>query len=340
MFFRKLFKKDYRYYLEKGDKHFTKGEFAEARLCYGESVEALQGGDPTTVAHLKGKIASADDELALLNMKEADSFLRMNNQDKAREYLELALELAEGGAVREKAENLMRGLTFEHEPVPESKISASHHSCTGCSSAHSTHSDNNSDSGAYLGLQEQFHLLVHTLPETLAERYATMGEKFAYAYVQAHNENFSEALTGYEELLSQDPDDILLYETALIHFRLGNRQECERRLNLALSIKPDNPLCHLSFVQLCIDTERYDEAVDRLKAMQTLDILADQSLLMLGEVYQIQGKETEAVDVYSRALENPSLKKAAAERLVPILDAQGRSAEATYLIKTHLKGCC
>jgi tetratricopeptide (TPR) repeat protein len=342
MFFRKLFNKDYRYYLEKGDKLFAHDHFAEARGYYGDALEKLcdSAERAEEEKYLRARIAQAGDALALLNIHEADSALRSGDREKALEYLGLALELAEDGQVREKAENLMKESTGQ--PNQESGHVGHHgnHNCASCTTAHHAQPDKANDDAGQLEFEEQFHLLVQPLPGDLPQRYAELGKKFAYAYLLAHDDKDDDALQGYEELLTADKNDILYYETALIHYRRGNRAECERRLQQALVLNSDNPLCHLSMVHLCIDMGRLDEAVSWLQVMREKNLLAEQALILLGDVYQMQGSEAKAVDIFAEALQIPALKKNAAERLVPILSAQGRTEEANFLVKNYLKGCC
>jgi Flp pilus assembly protein TadD len=70
------------------------------------------------------------------------------------------------------------------------------------------------------------------------------------------------------------------------------------------------------------------------------EMLSEQALLMLGDIYALQGDIERAIEVFTPGLDSPSLKKAVAERLVRILMAAGREPEAEFLAKTYLKGCC
>jgi hypothetical protein len=69
-------------------------------------------------------------------------------------------------------------------------------------------------------------------------------------------------------------------------------------------------------------------------------ILYEQSLVMLADVYTAQGDQENAINLLSSGILIPALKKASAERLVPILASQGRDTEAAFIVKTYLKGCC
>lgn len=187
---------------------------------------------------------------------------------------------------------------------------------------------------------EQFLLLIHTLPGDLPKRYEALGENFAEAYLLAHSDDLHSALALYKELLSQGENDILLCEIALLEYRLGMPDRCETLLRRALTLDEGNPLVHLSLAQFYIDTRRLSESVPVLSGMMERDMLHDQAMLMLGDVYAMMGRVDEAIEVYTRGLQLPALKKASAERLVQVLTAQDRTDEAAYLFKTYLKGCC
>ena len=78
----------------------------------------------------------------------------------------------------------------------------------------------------------------------------------------------------------------------------------------------------------------------RTSAQRRFATTPDAILGMLGELHELSGDEPRAVELWSQALEIPSVAKSAAERLVPILDRQGRKDEVKYLAKKYLKGCC
>jgi hypothetical protein len=69
-------------------------------------------------------------------------------------------------------------------------------------------------------------------------------------------------------------------------------------------------------------------------------ILADQAMVLLGDVYLLSGDDNKAIESYSSALAIPKIARAAAEKLIPLMESQGRSEEASYLFKKFLKGCC
>jgi predicted Zn-dependent protease len=167
-----------------------------------------------------------------------------------------------------------------------------------------------------------------------------MGEKFASAYLIAHSENPAKALEIFNELMSHEENDILMYETALLYFHGGDHAKCEHLLKKALTVNGTNPVCCLSLAQLYTETKRFGEAISLLNLMLEREILSEQSLIMLADVHTLKGDTGDAIDILSRAIEIPVLKKPSAERLVRLLSSEGRDDEASFVAKNYLKGCC
>jgi pentatricopeptide repeat protein len=234
----------------------------------------------------------------------------------------------------------MKELAEPDEKPAQSVTLRESHSCTGCGHDHSSDSNKSAPAEAQLPLGEQYQLLIHTLPGDLPARYALMGEEFAYAYMTSHLGEHSRALEMYEQLLPGSDNDILHYETAITKFQLGDVNGCEELLSKAVGLNEFNPLCNLSMAQLYCRTGRYEEAIARLQLMLDSNILSDQAMMLLGDVYELQGNEDGAVQIFSQALNVPALKRAAAERLLPILERQGRAEDVQYLQRHYLKGCC
>ena len=342
MFFRRFFIKDYSQLKAKGDKLFAADHFAEARHMYIEALEKYVSADNQAEEqfYLQSQISRTSNKLAELNISEAEASFRSGNIHKGAEHLRLSLELADDVSIREKAEALLEtSVNLNRNSGDEGKSHGSH-GCSSCASAASPGAALHDTTAEHLTAAEQFQLLVNTLPGDLAQRYGQLGEKFASAYLLAHTEKEGEALAIMKELLSSGENDIILYETGLLYFRGGEAATCEKLLKRALEINSANPLCYLGLAQLYADAERYGEAVAILGTMLDSDILPDQALVMLGDVHSLRGDFDRAIEIFTAALNAPSLKKIAAERLVRILGKLGREEEAAYLFKTYLKGCC
>lgn len=342
MFFSKFFSKTPEQLVSKGDVNFKNANYFEARCNFIDAMGKLSDSEDSQSisSYIRDMITQCSNRLAELNINEAEAVFRSGNITKSIEYLHLAIEQADDVHIREKADSLIKSFKENMSSVPHNEKISAKHDCASCSSTGHQVPESSSFQPDNLTSHDQFNLLVHTLPGDLPERYLSLGEKFASAFLLAQSNNITEALNMFRELLAVGENDILLYETALIEFKLGRVDICESLLNKALSINPDNPMCNLSLTQLYIDTGRYSNAVTLLKSMMTREILHDQSLILLADVYVIQSDNKAAIELLSNALSNPSLKKPAAERLVAILNKEGRDEEAQYLYKTYLKGCC
>lgn len=342
MFFSRFFKKDYSTITMKADKLFASGHFAEARSRYLDALALVTEGSEnlSELKMLREKIADAGNRLAEMNLEEAEAAFRSGNDLKAVESLHLALELADDVSLRQKAEKMLQPSTIINQNTVEPSSDHKSHGCATCSTAGHKTEEIHPDIPDSLTPSERFQLLINTLPADLPQRYAELGEKFASAYLFAHDDKFEEADRLFNELLQSTESDIVLYEKGILHFRAGDLGGCEMLFKHSLSLNNSNPLVHLGLAQLYADTSRFDEASEVLTTMMQSGILPEQSLIMQGDIYAAQGFYDKAIQLFTPALENPALKKTAAERLVRLLNAQGRESEAAYLAKTYLKGCC
>ena len=339
MFLKKLFTKDYRFYLEKGEKYFAEERYSDARHAFQEALHHVHpesGGREGIEVKIRGQLAETGNRLALMNLSEAEFALNRGDFAKVEEHLQLIAELTHDVSIREKAERLRGGL---NPGSSVTEIEESRHNCAGCITDAATASGNDLVPD-FLSAQERFELLVQTLPGGLQERYAALGEKFATGYLMVHGKDEEAGARILQDLLNEGENDILLYEIALIYYKAGNLPECERLLRRALDLNNENPLCCLSLVQLLTDTGRLEESLPILSHMIDKQLLIEQSLLFLGDVYRGLGNDDAAMESYAKALDFPNAAKAAAERLVPIFERLGRREDAAYLFKRYLKGCC
>ena len=336
----KLFRRDYRHYLERADRMLELERFAEARELYSSASERLPA-DISGEEEVKGRIArglrKSGDRLGEMNVAEAEYAAEQGVFHKAEEHLRLALTLAEDVTIREKAEKLLEEIaTPPPSPVQPDVKSA----MATCSCSTGKHVEYYADSHEDLEAEDRFSILVHSLPGDLPQRYESLGEKFAYGYLMANAGDLSGALTIFNDLLRAAEHDILLYELALVHYRMGNTQESERLLNRAHSLNAGNPAVALGLAQFYLESERFTEAEDHLRGMIASSVLAEQASLMLGELHEMRGDDPAATELYVLLLADERTARPAAERLAPLLARQGRDGEAQAVAKRYLKGCC
>ncbi len=309
----------------------------DAKFSFNTALEKINTSNSDgrgEEALVLAKLSEINNSLANLNLQEAEYALNSGNPIKAEEHLQMVLELAEDVALREKAEKFAANIASRNDFHNLNN----NNGCSGCHTSHGTESSFHADS--HLSMEEKFELLVSTLPAPLPERYASLGKEFACCYLSIHDGEDDKAQPILERLLRSTEDDILFYELALIKFRQNDFSSCEDLLKRAIAINPQNPLCYLALVQLRIETGQVADAIPLLEQMIQSDILSGQARIILGDVTAMLGEDDKAIDIFSTALSVHGISREAAERLLPLLVKQGRPADAEYIKKQYLKGCC
>jgi tetratricopeptide (TPR) repeat protein len=345
MFFGKLFKKDHRHYLTQGTKCLAAERYADARVDFLEALNRCPAEATQDEQDIRKGLDQAGNRLGEMNLQEGEHSLNAGDLAKARDHFVLAGELAVDETIRAMAG---AGLKKLQQPAqaPAARPAAPAHKAHGGSSCGSckdtgSHSLAEDDAeGANLSEDDRFFLMVQPLPGELSGRYATLGGRFKEAYLMIHDGNDANAFPILQEMLVSDENDIVIYEVALIMYRAGRVHECEALLNRSLLINPGNSMSYLALVHLTAEAQRYPEALSIVKRMMELGILADQAQFMLGELLEASGDQAGAFEAWTKALELPSMARSAAERLIPLLNDEGRTEEAKYLAKRYLKGCC
>ena len=334
------FNKDYRYYLEKGDRCLGDERYADARDAFAEALLKIEENGEENVSmksSIQEKFAETGNRLGLLNLAEAEYALNSGYLKKAEEHLRIVMDLAEDAVIREKGDRLLAGLA---SGAPSNKITDVDHSCSSCTIDTGQLDHDSHGTEGSLSSEDRFALYTHTLPGDLPERYSTLGERFAYGCLLNRDGDGEGALKVFEELSAEKENDILDYEMAIIYYRNGNLENCERLLRRAIELNDLNPLCNVALVELMAETGRFAEAIPVLEQMLASGLIPDQARLLLGDILFMMEDENRAVESYSQVLSSPGYAKQAAEKLIPLLIKQGRNDEADFLAKKYMKGCC
>ncbi len=338
MIFAKFFSKDYRHYMEKGETSLREERYADARHDFQEALRKVTSeklGSPIEI-ELAGKIALAGNKLAELNLFEAERSLSCGDFAKATDHLQLVLDLAEDVDLREKAQKQLHAMPSAQQSQHASKD----HDCTSCATTTEKLPADEHVWDEQLSVEDRFNLLIHPLPGDLPERYFALGENFAHCYMLIHDGNDSAAMPILAEMLANGENDILLYEMALIKYRASRLPECEEFLRRAIRSNAMNPLCYLALVHLLVEVGRFPEVINILEGMINNGIVVEQARVLLGDVHALSGNEEAALDHWSQALQFKPFARGVAEKIIPLLEKQGRNEEAVFLAKTYLKGCC
>jgi predicted negative regulator of RcsB-dependent stress response len=343
MFLKKLFKsnKDYNHYLAKGDRYLADERFADARNAYGEALEKIGANGDAALAEIEAirqKIALTGNMLGRLNLVEAEYALASGDRKKAGEHLHIIMALADDADLREKSEKLQ---AIVDSGDPETLQAKSEQNCNSCEANGSeTGNDDLHAMDENISSEDRLALFFQTLPGDLPVRYAGMGKEFARGCLHNLQGDGVGALRIFEELAVDADHDILNYEKAILYFHNGDSGNCEQLLIKAIGLNPLNPLCSIGLAQLYTELGRVPEALQVLERMISNDLLPEQASLMQGDLYALLENESQAVECYSKLLTSPKFASEAAERIVPLLERQGRSEEAAYLARKFKKGCC
>lgn len=357
MFFGLFGKKDFRHYQNQGAKHLAAERFADARVDFQEALRLCPEDAAQEASAIREGLDHACDRLGELNLQEGEHALRAGEAQKAYDHFRLAADLAVDRGIKSRAE--AEALKLEQPAAAPAPASASDPasaaaasagvgnykphsggSCTSCKGHGGHHHEEPAPMEMSLSEEDQFYLMVQPLPGDLPGRYAAMGPKFARAYLLIHEGNDRDAFTILQEMLLSGENDIVLYEVALIMFRGGQIHESEKLLNRALALNPQNAAVYLALVHLYAGGGAYPQAKAIVERMLELDILPDQAQFMLGELHEATGDTERAMELWTKSLEHPSMARSAAERLIPILNGQGRTDDVKFLTKKYLKGCC
>lgn len=343
MIFSRFFrKKGYRDYESRGDGYLQQERFADARIEYEAALERLgeeaDAGDPDALKRIGGKLAATGLGLARLNLDEARTAFASGNRERGEEFLELAGRFSESPEIRRQIAEIMR--TSPSHAAPSPSTASPHRSRQG-EGAKIEPIDSSNDTIPLPEEEVRFELYISTLPGNLPDRYRSKGKDFAKACILAHDGQRREAFAILQRLAGEEPCDLILYEMALIAAQEGDPSSTERFLRQSLELDADNPLSGLSLAQLLMVQRRHDEARGVLDSLRSKGGLGNQVLLLLGDNAQGAGNIQEAESFYLEALKDTSLARAAAERLVPIMESTGRLRERDFLLKKHCgKGCC
>ncbi|WP_224982365.1 tetratricopeptide repeat protein [Geomonas agri] len=363
MFFGLFGKKDFRHYQNQGAKHLAAERYADARVDFQEALRLCPAEASHDAAAIRQGLDQAGNKLGELNLEEGEHALRAGEAQKAYDHFCLAADLATDPAIKTRAHTAAAKLEQPESQAaaakleqPESPAAAAKPaaapagagnykphgggSCTTCKGHGDHHHEEPAPMEMSMSEEDQFFLMIQPLPGDLPGRYAELGPNFAKAYLMIHDGNDRDAFPILQEMLLSCENDIVLYEVALIMFRAGQIHESETLLNRALALNPQNAAVYMALVQLFAGGGRYPQAIATVQKMLELDILPDQAQFMLGELHETIGDIDRAMELWTKSLESPSMAKAAAERLIPILNRQGRRDDVKYLSKKYLKGCC
>lgn len=323
--------------MAKGDRYMESDSFFEARTCYVDGMGLCSGNDGDNLKALfSERIDAANLGLAERNLFEAECAYARGDTDKAIDHLELVKTLTYDQTIREKAEILLLDYSQRTSDLSEQINVSSCASCAGSSGSECTDSMLSDDS---LSPLEYYELLIQQLPVEQYQRYAGLGEDFAYAYIAASRDEHLEALSGLDNCLDKLPRDIYLYEKGKVLHRLGKDHEAEQHLRTAVQLNGANSLAWINLALVLRESNRFEDALKIIEIMVTEQIMPEQALLLRADILEANGDHEAAVNQYVELLQTP-VARAAAENLYGILLEIGRQSDAAVIFKKYLNKSC
>ncbi|GEM_PF-770252 len=340
--FRKLFLKNPLDLVAQGEGLLLQDRFFEARASFEKALELLgEGSDAEElVSNCIFHIKAANLGLSRKNIGEAARMIERGEPDKAKEHLEVAERLTDDLEARyemagllEKIDELAFRKQAQFSPKPFS----------GCGSCVETVEGNDGDPSALRPVTELsdpdfFVLLTSQLPDDIAARYNSLGEKFAQACTVAWKDDHLAALTLLDEWHDGENNDIYFYEKGMALYRSGNLNDAVNCLSIAAAADGRNPLPRFALAQLMIELEKYDEAGLILDSMISGGLLAEQAIMLRADLCCSVGDIEGGLNRYFSLLQT-SFARQAAEMACRILTECGRESEASAISKRYLKGC-
>jgi tetratricopeptide (TPR) repeat protein len=324
--------------LAKGDRYLESDSFFDARTCYEDGVRLCSGedsgGDLKTL--LLERIDTANRGLAERNLYEAEHAHARGDAGKAIDHLELVKTLTHDPAIREKAELLLRNYS---QPDSDHREQVSISSCASCAGSSGSECSDSTGSDDSLSPREYYELLIQQLPVEEYQRYAGLGEDFAHAYIAASRDEHHDALSGFERCFDTLPHDIYWYEKGKVQHRLGNDDEAEQHLRMAVQLNGANSLAWIALALLLRENNRFQDALVILESMVAEQIMPEQALLLRADICEATGDHEGAVNQYVELLQTP-YARAAAENLYGILMETGRQSDAAVIFKKYLNKSC
>jgi tetratricopeptide (TPR) repeat protein len=312
--------------------------FFDARTCYEDGLKLCSGeasGEDLKTLFSE-RIDTANRKLAERNLHEAECAYLRGDTDKAIDHLELVKTLTYDPALREKAEKLLLDFSQSNGDHGEQTNISSCASCAGSSGSECADSMHSDDS---LPLLEYYELLIQQLPSDQYQRYAELGENFAYAYIAASRDEHHEALSGFENCYDTLPHDIYWYEKGKVLHRLGNDREAEQHLRKAVQLNSSNSLAWITLALVLRESNRFQDALTTIESMVAEHIMTEQALLLRADISEATGDHEGAVNQYVELLQTP-YARAAAEKLCGILMEIGRQSDAAVIFKKYLNKSC
>lgn len=282
--------------------------------------------------------AEAGDRLAQLNLDEGAGALRSGNRLKARDHLQLAAEQARTADLRERAEQLLAGLDGGVATRP-AEAGAAAVCGSGCGPACAPSMTGENDEYE-LDAAGRLELLLATLPNALAGRYAAAGAEFLQGWLAAQEGDDARALALFAEVPAAQQEALFHAERGVVLARNDQTTAAEADLRAALAAVPELFHPFDALVTLLAVTRRHDELEDLLRQAVAEGRFAGYCWARLAQLEAGRGNLTAALAAGDQALAEGELDSATVLMCAELHEREGRLAEAEALFTRLPSGGC
>ncbi|MCK4503148.1 MAG: hypothetical protein KAU22_08935 [Desulfuromonadales bacterium] len=247
--------------IEKLRKAIVQQRYADASIFAAEL--AGQSLSVTAADEVETLRITAGDELARLNLEEAQGLQSSGNFDLADEHLQLALEQVCSAELRREIEQVIAAKPLEPE------IAAPEKNLTNCSSCAPKVRPIEPEEAIISDVGSQIELILTSYPPAMAARYTAKNEDFKTAFLATHAGRDEQALLLWQQLDETDHDDLYWFELGSLLGRKGDLVNARSALETALQQNPQLLLAVESLVTVFIANDEYQLAQELLH--QTLE---------------------------------------------------------------------
>lgn len=304
-------------------KAYTREQWAEV-VALEPRVDV--NSDPEIEAEVTQMVSRARDQLARINLAEAEAFIRAGDRVRAREHLGLADDQArDPDLVREiaRVRGEVRGLAREEQMPPIVPAAVGGDSCAGscgsqdCGEREGTEAA--SSAAVDLDLETRLELCLGGYPASLAERYSGLEPTLKQAVVLAHGGE-PEALDAFERVPAAERNTDFYYEKGVLLARSGDVAGAVADLQRCLEAEATHPLANDVLFDL------YLSARETTAVMALVDNMAAVGLPPL--VWRARKAMAEAVaGAHKEALESAAAAYAEGNREPELLVLYGQLLE-------------
>lgn len=317
--------------LDKIQKAYSRQDWAEVvALAETFDSEAQESADASWVE----LVTAAGNQLARINLEQAEACLRAEDPERAREHLELVIKHGRDSELCQAARHLLE----QCESEPDISLPATGH-CASCDTGSTKTSDKSTveDPMEIADFAEAWELTLAALPAHWAESYARLTPSLQQAVLLAHSGRDDEAKQIFLKQNQPESSDVTQYELAGLYLR---NEDLESGLAILEELLQNHPQHDLA-LQLAIDLVFQQIPLPWLQhyLLQNLDLGIHAGLCHAGlaKLAAVAGDEEELVKHVKNALDNDYLDYDLLVWSARILEKRGLFDEAERMLQ-HLPG--